>query len=179
MNIQEKFFNFVRTNNIKKIKLLLNDNIVDPNSSDNFAIRFSSKNGYVSIFKLLINDNRVNLSHNAYENSILEASQNGYTEIVKLLLNSKFKPTSLNNLIIMLASRSGHFDVVKLLLEDKSIDPSFQSNNSIKLAFLNKHTDIVQLLWNEPIVKKSLKFDNIELYNKIISEEIRKKIIYF
>lgn len=149
MTPQEQFKEAIEKNNLTKIQLLLNDNRFDP----------SAYNNYYTLF------------------AIVFASQNGHSDIVKLLLSDpRVDPTDDNNFSIIMASKNGHREVVKLLLNDNRIIPAKYSNYAIQQACQNGHTDIVQLLWQNKKVKNTLKYDNLELYNKLIQRDITNKL---
>ena len=84
MNMQDQFFNFVQENNIKKVKLLLNNKNIDPSSHGNFAIQFASLKGYTEMVGLLISNNRTDPSDNQ-NYSIRFAFKKEYFNIVNLL----------------------------------------------------------------------------------------------
>ena len=119
---------------------------VDPSASDNWAIRWASKNGHLEVVRLLLGDKRVDPS--ASDNwAIRWASQNGHTEVVRLLLQDKrVDPSTDNNCAIRWASQNGHTEVVRLLLGDKRVDPSTDNNCAIRWASQNGHTEVVRLL---------------------------------
>jgi len=43
------------------VKLLLQDERVDPSDNNNWAIQMASKNGHIEVVKLLLQDKRVSL----------------------------------------------------------------------------------------------------------------------
>ena len=147
MTKQNEFDEAIEKNNITKIESLLKDKTVDPANNNN-AIRHAAKNGYLEIFKLLLNDPRSD-------------------------------PSDKHNYAIILASKNGHTDIVQLLLNDTRVDPSEFNNNSILLSFRDDHTDIVKLLWDDKRVKNTLQNDNINLYNTLKKQEIKKKVSEF
>jgi len=144
---------------------------IDIARKKNKAIRLSSKNGYIELVKLLLNDNRVNPDDDGgyiFEHSddysiipylfqypIILASRNNHADIVKLLLKDKRSdPAANNNQAINLASELGYVDIVKLLLQDKRVNPAGASgwNTAIQGAAAEGHVDIVKLLLNDPRV---------------------------
>ena len=95
MNIQEQFNQAVKSNDIKNVKLLLNDNRVNPSDLNNWAIIEASMGGHTDIVKLLLNDNRVNPA--AYNWAIINASIEGHCDIVNLLWQDQRVKNSLKN----------------------------------------------------------------------------------
>jgi hypothetical protein len=108
------------------------------------------------------------------------ASQNGYTDIIELFLkDKKINITNDNSWAIGLASKNGHVDTVKLLLKESKINPSYDDNCAIIDSYQNNHTIIVLLLWQDTRIKNTLKNDNKELYNKLITKDIKNKVKCF
>ena len=68
---------------------------------------------------------------------------------------------------------------VKNLLKNKKVDPSYDDNWAIIFSSKKRLTDIVKLLWEDQIIKNTLKNDNIELYNKLIQQDITNKVSEF
>ena len=71
-------------NDVKIVKLLLEDKRVNPSIRDNFPIRQASSNGRKEIVKLLLKDERVDPSSKNNQ-SIINANKNGHRGVVKLL----------------------------------------------------------------------------------------------
>ena len=129
----------------------------------------------IELVKILLKNKLVNPSYD--RNSALRYTcEYGYFEIAKLLLSKDIDPSYSDNMPIVIASECGYFNIVKLLLADKRINPSAQHNWAIVLADEQDKLDIVELLWKYDVVKKSLKNDNLELYNKL---SVKNKIESF
>ena len=88
MTKQEEFNQAVKDNDIKNVKLLLNDSMVDPSAADNYAIRWASYKGQLDVVKLLLNDPRVDPS-DSNNQAIRVASDQGHIDVVKLLWKNK------------------------------------------------------------------------------------------
>ena len=98
------------------MKLLLQDNRVNPSDDFNCAIRWASQTGRIEIVKLLLQDNRVNPADNS-NSAIRWASRYGHIKIVKLLLQDNgVNPADNSNCAIRWASEKGHIEIVKLLI---------------------------------------------------------------
>ena len=111
-----------------------------------------------------------------------EAIKNNDKDTVSLLLTDKrVDPSHDLNHPIRYSSHHGHIEIIKLLLKDKRVDPSDYNNWAIrgtaaseKLSF-----EILDLLWNDTRVKTTLKNNNLELYNKLVEQDIKNKVSEF
>jgi hypothetical protein len=178
MNKQEEFNKYIITNNVRKIKSLINDMSINPEKKDNWAIGYASKKGYNKIFKLLLSDPRVDPSDN-YNYAFIESYSNGHNDTVEILLTDKrIDPSMQNNSAIGNASHNRDFDLLKILLKDPRVDPSADHNYSIIHAD-DEENNITELLWCDPRFKNTLKKDDLELYNKLIKIDIKNKINEF
>jgi ankyrin repeat protein len=109
------------------IALLQNENTeLDPNS----ALRFTSINGNIDVFKILLNDRRANPSeYNNY--AIRLAAQNGHFKIVELLLNDdRVNPTDVCNYAICAAYKNGYIKITNLLWNSIQVKCTLQTNAS-------------------------------------------------
>lgn len=119
---------------------------VDCSMDDNFAIRFSSRNGYSKIVEMLLKIPSVDPCANNNE-AIIFASKNGHIQTVDLLLKDKRSdPSAINNKSLIDACFNGRVDVVKRLLLDNRVNPSDRGNLAIKYALQQGHKIIVSLL---------------------------------
>ena len=99
---------------VEVVKLLLQNNCVDPSNCSDYIIREASRNGHVEVVKFLLQDNRVDPS-----DSIGIASENGNIEVVKLLLqDDRVDPSRDDNYALIMASAYDYVEVVELLLQD-------------------------------------------------------------
>ena len=157
------FRNLIMSNgHLEIIKLLMQDERVDPSSDDNWAITYASQNGHLEIVKILMQDKRVDPSANNNW-PITYASQNGRLEIVKILMQDKrVDPSAENNLAIKRASLKGHLEIVTILMQDKRVDPSAENNQAIKWASCNGHLEIVKILMQDKRVDPSAE-DNLAI----------------
>lgn len=159
------------------LKILLENNNIDPSSNHNEAIIEASSNGYSEIVKLLLQDPRVDPSDRNNQ-AIRNSSIAGHVEIVKLLLKDpRVDPSDNENEAIRNCSASGNILIVKLLLEDPRVDPSDKNNQAINWAIGQGHTKIVKLLLKDRrvsrtakkgyILKQNIGFDEL---SRILSE---------
>ncbi|KAJ1562844.1 hypothetical protein HK096_001044 [Nowakowskiella sp. JEL0078] len=137
------------------------------------SVRFASRNKIPKVMKLIICQNRFQLSTNALNTALINAIEYGHketfellldrvdvndstlflalhhgkSEIIKLLLSHhSIDPSADENLPIRWAASSGDLQIVKFLLEIDKVDPSDLSNEAIRKAAQNGHYDIVKLL---------------------------------
>lgn len=120
------------------------------------AITYASREGYLSIVKRLLKDERVTLHGSK---CIGLASRYGETEVVQLLLRHT---TSIHkNMALVEASEHGHLDIVEMLLQDSEVDPTYDNNQSIQMACLYYRYDIVDRLMDDPRVDPSVDHNTI------------------
>jgi ankyrin repeat protein len=130
-------------------------------------------------FKALFKDKKVDPSL-SNDWSIRYSSSMGRSEMVKLLLeDSRVNPATNSSESFSRAAKFGHIEVVKLLLYDNRIRPEAECNYAIINAFEKGYTDIVNLLWKNKRIKGSLQKDNSKLYNKLITDKIKNKVVNF
>ena len=91
----------------------------------------------------------------------------------------KIKNSIVEEIKFLKAIQKNNLEVIKLSLRNESINPADLSNKGILLAFQNGYKDIVKLLWNDQRVKNSLHNDYPLIYNKLIKEDIQKKVSKF
>ena len=117
----EYFLRYCNDDNIILIKILLTHNKIDPSMNDNFAIRYASHNGHLSIVEKLLKDERVDPS--ADNNFAIQyASHNGHLSIVeRLLKDERVDPSADNNLTVRLALVNCHLQVIDRLLKDERV----------------------------------------------------------
>ena len=132
MTKQNEFNKAITSNDIKKVKLLLNDPRVDPSNDNNLPLCLAVKKNHIDIVKLLLKNDRFVSLISETNDPISIASQHGYIEILELLLKDKrIDPSDYENFAVAIASENGHINVVQLLLNDKRVDPSDYKNHSV------------------------------------------------
>lgn len=138
-------------------------------ASENWAIRWASRNGLHEIVEFLlawVGPDKKRVDPTAEKNeAIMLASQNGHAQVVKLLLNwrgpdnERVDPTDQFGEAIIEASDKGHDKVVELLLawvgpENKGVNVTNQNvfrlacELALRLASKNGHDKVVELLLN-------------------------------
>ena len=86
--------------NLTHIKTTLEESKLNTAVFNKYAIRITSKLGYVDVVNFLLQDSRVDPS-DKYDDAIQLASENGHTEVVKLLLqDTRVDPSANNNYAI-------------------------------------------------------------------------------
>lgn len=141
--------------NIEIVKLLLEDERVDPSYDDDFLIKTASDLGLDDVVILFLKDNRINPA--AGKNYPLRvAIQKNHIEIVKLLLNDKrVSPIILGNNAISVACNCKRTEIVKILLEDKRVDPSVANNYPFQISSEYEDVDTLKLLLTDNRVDPS------------------------
>lgn len=106
------------------VKILLQDERVDPSDYANRAISNASLNGHSEIIKLLLQDDRVNpASSNNY--CIQMASLRGHLEVVRLLLQDERVDPSVNNYYAISVISNRYVEISRLLLNHKKLNQSY------------------------------------------------------
>ena len=178
------FIEAIENNKINIIKTLLKDLSFLPNFDDNQAFQLSARLGHIEIVELLLNDKRIDPAVVTIPQILgspctINSNKTNYN-IVELLLKNKIIDPSIDyNYAIIYSSKFGHEQIVDLLLKDKRVDPSDHRNCSIRHSYEHKHKKITQLLWKDQRVKNTLMKDDLELYNKLIKNEVLEKISVF
>ncbi|PRP76417.1 ankyrin repeat domain-containing protein 44 [Planoprotostelium fungivorum] len=102
--------------------------------------------GLVEMLKLLLADDRIDVSYNRYT-AFLRSIRGGQVEVVRAFLScSRLDPSALKNSAIGLAAASGHTDIVRMLMEDDRVDPSANNCSAIRRAASSNRTEVFELL---------------------------------
>jgi len=180
-SINRSFFNTISHNDIKGLKILLNNPKINPADANNYAIRYAAENGQTEIVKLLLSDDRVDPSADDNE-AIRYAAKNGHTEIVKILLqDDRVNPSSRDNYAIRHAARNGHSEIVKILLKIFGVTPIAYNNEAIISSVNRGHNEVVKILLNDiridPIfvIELAAQFNNIEIV-KLLLQDPRPRV---
>jgi hypothetical protein len=114
------------------------------------------------------------------QNELYDAIENQDINLLKkLVIHKRVDLSDGSQYAIRLAAGNGFIEGVKLLLSFDAIKPSYSNNIAIIWANDNNHTNVVQLLWENPIIKKTLKKDRLNLYNKLTTLDIKNKVNHF
>ena len=149
----------VNNNDLSTVKNLLKDKKIHPQKDNNDALYIASQNGYLDIVKLLLKDKRVDPSNHS---------------------NQHFR----------VAAIFGHFNVALILLNDKRVNPTDCNNQAISQTALKygdpnykpiqkSYPRLTKLLWKDKRVKNSLKYDDSDLYEKLLLNDVKNKINNF
>lgn len=135
---------------------------VDPSINGNYAILWASREGFVELVNLLLEDERTDPS--AYNNfAVRMACKNGHAAIVELLLrHPKVDPSVNQNAAIKEASEKGYTKIVELLLTHPKVDPSVDDNWALKVASEKGYREIVRLLIVDRRVISTLRMQDIQ-----------------
>ena len=138
MNKQQKLVQAIRNKDIDNIKMLLNDDDVEPSNLDMNFISYFSKNGNEKIVELLLKDKRVSPSHcNNY--AVRYAAKNGHLNIVKLLLNdNRVNPSDCSNHAVSISHTNGHHEIVELLCQKIIVINTLEEDNKELYNILEK-----------------------------------------
>ena len=128
---------------LKVIKILLDDDRVDFRADNDYAIRWASEKGHLSIVKFLVEIGADIHAENDY--AIRLASANGHIEVVKFLVEIRADIYAEDNYAIRLASENGHLEVVDFFMKI-GVNPCNNDNHAIKMASKNGHTEVVKRL---------------------------------
>jgi hypothetical protein len=126
---QDLFYKVVEMNDFDNVKLLLNEEGVDPSLHNNYALRLSSRLGYTNIVEILLKHKLVcYVDHIAL--AFVVASENGHLNVVKLLLKEKsYTPAIDGNDAIIKSYQNKHCDVVDFLWKDQRIKDTLINDN--------------------------------------------------
>jgi hypothetical protein len=204
----KKLISAISNNNINLIKKLLKHNIEESNEYTTPIIRHIQEKNY-DIAELILNSNIIkyinkeqvlfaavnrnqpHLVSLILQDKIIDLSINdnelfrtaccrGFLSIVKIFSNDgRIDISYNNNFAVCVVAENGHLDVLKFLLQDKRIDPTDYSNDAINTANSVNQMESVDILWNDIRVQRTLKKDNLALYNKLQKELVHKKIKSF
>ena len=93
----------------------------------------------------------------------------------KPLKDKTIDPSYDINFPLVVSITRNDVNVVELLIKDKRVIPSDRGNWAISLASEKNYFDIVKLLWKDNLVKNTLQQDNNELYQILITKDVKKK----
>ena len=127
------------------VKFLLKDTRVDPSDVDNAAIRYASDSGHFDIVKLLLDDERIDLSMCDF----LPASHDSKLALIDILLSNKlwFSKIDPEKLIITLLKNDK--DIAAFVVSKINIDTL---TDKVVIEFANEHiqkkshTDIINIM---------------------------------
>ena len=160
-SLKEQILQSVRNNDtvtLRRLRILHGATANDVRTNNNYAFRFSSKNGYINILKELREGYGLNADDaRAEDNYALRwACMNGHLEVVKYLIE-EFELTvtdarAKDNWALRGACSNGHLEVVKYLIEEFELtvtDARAEDNFALRGACSNGHLEIVKYLKEE------------------------------
>jgi len=140
---------------------------VDPSAAHNWAIRFASAYGHLSVVERLLQDARVDPSA-ANNRAIQTASNYGHLSVVeRLLQDARVDPSEDDNWTIRFASVSGYISIVDRLLQDARVDPSADDNWAIHNAVVFGHYSVTKRLLQDERVRSTLSAEQLAAYSSV------------
>lgn len=168
--------NAARLGHEKIVRLLLNDERIDPTKNQHLSIRIAAKYGHLGVTRVLLADGRANpvKKNKAGKNAVIKAIRHNRVEIVKLFLQDSrvnpvevynyaaierresiitfmleknyAKPEAAGSIAFILAVKRNDSELVKRLLALPDIKPYTHNNEAFKLACANNFLTIVDAL---------------------------------
>jgi hypothetical protein len=123
-----------QSGHIDMIKLLLDDERVDPATRDNETIMHACDSGNLEVVQLLAKDHRIDPVTS--KNAILAAAcQTGNSQVVQeMLIDPDVDPSIHCNSALKYATDWQRHEIVGLLLKDGRVDPAFNQNEAVRSA---------------------------------------------
>ena len=179
MSLQLEFKTAVHNNELSTVINLLKNKDLILEDCLGFTIRHISENGQTKILKLLLKDKRFDpcMNKNMAMDLALQLEQYKFIEI--LLNDPRIDPAIDNNFLIRRLANDNNIKLIKRILKNSMVDPSIGDNYCIRIAFSNGNKKLVDFLWCEQQVKLTLKNDDLEIYNELIQEDIKRKLNKF
>ena len=100
---------------------------------------------------------------------------NDFEKFESFIKDPMFNPSFDDNYAIEKTVIYDNTDMLKLLLKDERVDPSALNNSAFNWAYDLNNQQICELLWSHKLIKKTLKNDCLEAYNKFIKKRCYKK----
>jgi hypothetical protein len=167
------------TKNTKLAKILISDKRINKNNLSSSLLQIAIQESNIEIFKLLIQLKAIEVDY--YNNHIISvAMSQDSMECIDLLLESSkidFSDNAVNNCLYGLMNNN--ILIVKKILENVYIDHKTSKSIIFKSAYNTDISTITDFLWNNTLVKKYLKIDYPNIYNKFIKKDIKNKICEF
>lgn len=181
-NLSYKLTELIQANDISTLKMYLKEHIVnDPNNVVDFLDAFSlaAKLNKVDILNLFINRDIIDFNH-AGHIALVDAVNQGNIEVVEFIFNhEKFVDSDALIDIIISAIRLKHFDIALILIKDKRIALEKMKNIIIITAIMFESDEITDFVWKDKKVRKTLKNENLKLYQELLKKDMDNKILNF
>jgi hypothetical protein len=176
MSQQEKLsFYIEKDNNVKISELLQNKSALQIHKAFNTAINMGS----FKVTKSLINDSRFTPSEKEIDSSLYVIVFYGYSDILGLFFDSNKIEVTCVYKLFSIGFKFGHIDIIKVLVEKINIDLSINSNAALILAIERNYKEIIELLFNDSMVRKKFKKQNLKKYNQLLKQQTKKIIEEF
>jgi len=149
-----------RCNNVYAVTCLIKNSSIHPAYNDNEPLYIAYLNDAVDVFRVLLADERVGLTHQG-KSILIEAAIHGKLAMVKLLLDHpSYQPELLDKEFISICSQyNGEYrnlETIKLLSYNDRINPAANNNQALLTAIQSGRLDVVQLLVKNPRVDPAL-----------------------
>ena len=181
-NLSDKLTELIHADDVSTLKMFLKNHIVnDPSNILDFLDAFSlaAKLNKINILDLLINRDIVDFTH-AGHIALVEAVNQGNPEVVEFIFNhEKFVDSDALLDIIISAIRLKHFDIALILIKDKRIALEQMENIIITTAIMFESDEITDFVWKDKKVRKTLKNDNLKLYQELLKKDMANQILNF
>ena len=191
LRLESAFKNYIKTNDIINVEKMLLNKVLEPDYNNDEAFGYACLGGHYDIVKLFLNDNRIDPDCWDY-NPLIELStkiphistgklhnnKNKMLSKIMILLinNKKVSPDRGLSQAFLSIIDSNNIEVFNAFIKEGTADFSARNSLPISHAYKLGHTDIKNTLKNIPKVMKQLKKDDLNLYNFIITEDIKKKV---
>ena len=175
-NIKYDLYIEIRDNNFKRaMRLIEEEKEIDYYA----AILNCIKKSKIKLLRAIIKNTDVDPSINNNAAFKLALERRKITVIKCLLEDDRVDPNVDNNFILNRCCMYKKNKLAEVLINHKKTILNANNNKAIYLAYTNKNFEIVDLLFSFDSVKESVKLDHPDIYNYLISVEIKKKMLNF
>ena len=131
------------------LQKLIHEHGFDPSFNDDAVLKFASQKGIVDVVKVLLSDERMDLTANG-NNALMLAITKNHENVGNVLLNDPLHRVVPTNDTLYLAIKHNSLTIVHVLLADPRVDPTADYNRAIKLAIENGFIDVMERLLQDP-----------------------------
>ena len=143
--LKDCFVQTVKFNHLSAVKIMLQDERVDPSADNNIALFWAVKYRYEPIIDSLLADKRV---LNNVNSDLLSpaASTNNSPFVKRLLAFPNVDPSYRENEALVDAVRFRSIETVKILLNDRRVDVHAKNDLALRCANFNCQKEMIDLL---------------------------------
>jgi ankyrin repeat protein len=153
LELNDQFLEAVSNGNQQLVVEMLKNPYVHPGIHQSEALSLALVGGYADIFRILINDPRVNLPRFA-QRLARQAVIHNQPEILDIIFSKEIQGHSLDSLLLQAVLR-GSPQMVEKLLRDPRTNPAFFKNQAIYIAVKNGDIEVFERLLQHPLVDPS------------------------